>query len=149
MNEVEIEALVCSFEEHRLAHADWNHAAHLTLATVYTRRYGLAAVDEIRTAIQSYNESIGVVMTDTSGYHETMTVFFMRMVAHVLKDLPEDTPMPEQVEIVIERLGDRKIMLEHYTRDLAMSRDARYGWIEPDLKPLPFSGRIPASVKLE
>jgi hypothetical protein len=139
MNEAEIEALVCSFEEHRLAHADWNHAAHLAVATVYTRRYGVGALDRVRAAIQSYNESIGVVMTDTSGYHETMTVFFMRMVAHLLKDLPEETPMPEQVEVVIHALADRKMMLAYYTRDLLMSRDARYGWIEPDLKPLPLA----------
>jgi hypothetical protein len=137
MNEAEIEALVCSFEEHRLAHANWNHAAHLTVATVYTRRYGVGALDRIRTAIQSYNESIDVVMTDTSGYHETMTVFFMRMVAHVLKNLPEETPIPEQVEAVIDALADRKMMLEYYTRDLVMSPEARHRWVEPDLQRLP------------
>ena len=137
MTEEEIDRLVASFESHELPLKEWNHAAHLTVATAYSLADPDGALDKIRPAIQGFNISKGVPQTDTGGYHESITVFFMHMVKHVIDTAPPGLARCQLVARVVERLGDRRAMLEYYSRELAMSKEARYGWVEPDIKPLP------------
>ena len=42
----------------------------------------------------------------------------------------------ERVARLLSRYGDRELPLRHYTKDLLMSTEARFGWVEPDLLPL-------------
>jgi hypothetical protein len=40
------------------------------------------------------------------------------------------------VNRLLARYGARDLPLRHYTRDLLMSAGARFGWVEPDLRPI-------------
>jgi hypothetical protein len=90
-----------------------------------------AALEHLRTAIRSYNESVGTANTDTDGYHETITRYYVGAVAAV-RDLP-------LADVLAHPTCSRTAALDHWSRDLLFSVDARRHWIEPDLHPLPWS----------
>jgi hypothetical protein len=41
-----------------------------------------------------------------------------------------------RVNRLLERYGARDLPLRHYTKDRLLSADARFGWVEPDLRPI-------------
>ena len=134
----EIEALIRGFESGTLARPQWTHSAHLTVACWYLVCYTEPeATRRIRAGIQRYNESQGIVTTKDSGYHETMTLFWTRMVRQYLSGELLNRSLVTLINDMAARYADRKIPFEYYSRDRLMSWEARANWAEPDLKPLP------------
>src|SRR5262249_4118704 len=83
----EIADLVRLFESCELPGERWTHRAHLAVAATYLRRYPLSeATDRVRLPIQRYNASRG----NRIGYHETITVVFMRLVSREMISGPSD-----------------------------------------------------------
>ena len=77
----EVESLANRFEALSLTRAEWTHRAHLTMALWYRSRLEHdEALATVRRGILRLNETLGIVSTPTSGYHETITRFYMRMV---------------------------------------------------------------------
>jgi hypothetical protein len=77
----EINNLVAAFDNCNLPQSEWNHAAHLTIALWYLIHYEQnEAVNKIRDRIQKYNDINGIQNTKYSGYHETLTIFWMQIV---------------------------------------------------------------------
>jgi hypothetical protein len=133
-SDAELDHLVELFESCRLPYERWTHRAHLAVAVNYVQRYALPeAIDRVRTGIQRYNESRG----DFTGYHETITVLFVRLVAH------ERTQSQLQLNAaeLVNELADRRPLndlLNYYSPERLWSDQARASWVEPDLKPLDF-----------
>ena len=75
--------LVAGFEDGTLPREEWTHAAHLTMALWYLVNYpdDTESVRRIRDGIKHYNAAVGVVSTPTSGYHETLTRYYVHVVA--------------------------------------------------------------------
>jgi hypothetical protein len=136
-SEAELQQLLQAFETCTLPYASWTHTAHLSVAAMLVLRHGDGALDAIRKGIQRLNASFGIEMTPTGGYHESITVAWTRLIANHLARLPDGTPPHDKVNSVVEAFTDKNVLLAHYSRDLMMSVDARYGFVEPDLKPLP------------
>jgi hypothetical protein len=133
----EVEALSKGFEAQTLlGEHDWTHRDHLSTAAYYCLTNPAAAIESMRTGIQALNKARGVETTPTGGYHDTLTVAWCRIIAGHLRSLGDLTPV-EKINSVITSIEDRKTTLRYYTRDRVMSLDARYGWVEPDLEPLP------------
>lgn len=133
----EIERLVREFESCTLARAEWTHHAHLTVALWYLMRHTEADAETlIRDGIKSYNKACGVETTQTSGYHETITLFYIRAISRYLSKADKDCSFVSLLNGLIERCGHRDFPLEYYSRNLLMSSAARSEWIEPDLKSL-------------
>ena len=133
----EVESLVRRFESCALPFAEWTHAAHLTVALWHLLQYDWPdAVTRVREGIQRLNEAHGVVTTRERGYHETLTIFWLRHVrAFLERGYNEARPLvPLANELVA--CSDKRLPLAHYTRELLFSWEARTGWVEPDLKPL-------------
>src|SRR5678815_1247821 len=64
----------------------WNHRAHLTIAWTLLSRFPLEeATDRMRRGVQKYNAHKGIVTTPESGYHETLTVAWMRVLAATMR----------------------------------------------------------------
>ncbi|WP_263417784.1 hypothetical protein [Terriglobus albidus] len=79
----EIAAFVSAFEAGTLPKERWTHAAHILSGAWYVHVLGPeAALTEMRRHIRAYNEAVGTQNTDSSGYHETITVFWIRMLEH-------------------------------------------------------------------
>jgi hypothetical protein len=133
----DILALVRGFEARTLPRAEWTHAAHLTVALWYLLQYDWPeAVERVRAGIRSYNEAHGIRATPTGGYHETLTVFWLRAVRAFLDDdRNEARSLVALANELVER-ADKNLPLRHYTRERLFSPEARVTWVEPDLKPL-------------
>lgn len=129
--------IIAAFESHELPRAEWNHRAHLTVATWYVLWHGPdAALDRVREAIQAYNAAHGIVQTPTGGYHETITRFYVWLVSRALCRAGVSGALAELVNRVIDECADREIPYAYYSRERLMSLDARSRWIEPDLASL-------------
>ena len=136
-SDAEVLALVREFEACTLPRACWNHRAHLTVALWYAARLDHEeALDAVRRGILRLNEACGVVSTPTSGYHETITRFYMRVVGHFVEKESEGG-WAERANRLLERYGEKRLPLRHYTESRLMSPAARAAWVEPDLAPLP------------
>jgi hypothetical protein len=133
----EVVELIREFEACTLPRARWNHRAHLTVALWYATHLDTDdALDAVRRGILRLNEACGVVSTPTSGYHETITRFYMRVVRHFVEAEPE-ADWAVRANRLIARFGEKELPLRHYSRGRLMSPAARAQWVEPDLVPLP------------
>jgi hypothetical protein len=132
----EIETLVRDFELCTLPREVWTHRAHLTVALWYLLAHPWdEAIRLTREGIKRYNDAHGIVTTPTGGYHETMTLFWLRIVRHYLETaLHEDRTLVVLANNLLLRHGRKELPLDYYTRELLMSPEARASWVEPDLK---------------
>jgi hypothetical protein len=132
-------ALVAAFVARTLPKPAWTHVAHLRVGLWHVRRLGeTRAVAALRERIRAYNEAVGTANTDSSGYHETLTVFYVRLIADFLEPTTAATDgADEDLEArLIEYCGARDLPLEYYSRDRLLSVEARREWVPPDLKPI-------------
>jgi hypothetical protein len=135
----EVLRLVAEFENRTLPKAQWTHRAHLTMGLWYSVHLAPeAALNAMRHGILRLNEVHGVISTPTSGYHETITRGYMRLIGRFVAEDGGDGEWDARANRLLERLGARDLLLSFYTRDRLMSPAARAGWVEPDLGPLPY-----------
>lgn len=136
-SEDDVEAIVRAFETCTLAKSQWTHRAHLTVAAWYLSRHsGQEATALIRAGIKRYNAANGIIPSPTGGYHETITLFWTCLASKYLMLADRDRPFVDLVNGLIDKHGDKNLPFEYYSRDLLFSRQARFSWVEPDLKPI-------------
>ncbi len=131
----DIVTLVQQFEACTLPKSNWNHTAHLTIAMWYVSMYSEAeAILSIRTGIQHYNHCNAIATTISSGYHETLTLFWITIARRFLASNP-NTSVLALINNFILIYGEQKsIFREYYSERLIMSWEARQTWVAPDLK---------------
>ena|ERR1041384_2502572 len=130
----DIAQLVCEFEACTLARERWTHEAHLVVGLWYLVRHEAgAATALIRAGIKRYNQACGIVQTETSGYHETITLFYVRVISCYLARAPKGATIDELVRGLLATCGDRQLPLKYYSRERLFSAAARTSWVEPDL----------------
>jgi hypothetical protein len=133
----EVEQVVKDFEMCILPLENFNHRAHLTVAIVYLARHEKeAATNLMRRRIQAYLRAKQIATTKESGYHETLTLFYMRLLHLHLERAEAGLSLLELVNKLIRECGDKDLPLRHYAKEHLMSPGARLQWLEPDLKPL-------------
>ncbi|MDQ3747149.1 MAG: hypothetical protein M3444_22480 [Acidobacteriota bacterium] len=133
----EILALVRGFEDCTLAREHWTHAAHLTVALWNLLQYDWPeAVARVRLGINCYNAAHGIATTPTGGYHETLTLFWLRRVRAFLEGGRNEARSLVSLANELVAAFDKSLPLAYYTRARLFSPEARAGWVEPDLKPL-------------
>jgi hypothetical protein len=131
----EVLRLVREFESCTLPRAEWTHHAHLVVALWYLVRHTEAEATKLtRDGIKRYNKACGVETTKTSGYHETITVFYIRAIRKFLSTANRDCTLAALANSLINICGDKNLPLEYYSRERLMSWEARTAWLEPDLK---------------
>jgi hypothetical protein len=134
---VELDALVTAFRAAMLPRDRWTHAAHLAVGTWHALELPAdAALAAMRTGILGLNESHGTANTDTGGYHETITCFYMAVLARFAAGHPGLSRVEIVRALLAGPIADRGYPLRFYTRDRLMSVAARRGWVPPDLRPL-------------
>ena len=132
----EIEHFIAAFENATLPRAEWTHRAHLTMAAWYLARQPVAtATPLIRHGILKLNAALGIVSDADHGYHETLTQFYIGLIAHHLHRDGPGASLLDAVNSLLATRGHKELPLEYYSRDRLMSREARAKWVEPDLKP--------------
>ena len=133
----ELDELVERFRARTLPKGEWTHRTHLTVGTWHVHRYGAEeALGLLRSGIIRLNEAHGTVNSDTSGYHETITRAYVRLIADFLAARP-GVPVADGVDALLgSPLAARTALFQYYSEARLMSVSARRGWLEPDLAPL-------------
>jgi hypothetical protein len=130
--------LVAQFETCSLPKEKWTHEAHFVMALWYCSHQPLPlAMQSIRNGIKKYNVSVGGANTDDSGYHETITVFYTRIIINYL--LKKDTTQNFEYKLgglFQQPFLAKDFLLQYYSKNLLMSKDARKLWIAPDIQSL-------------
>lgn len=132
-----LEDLVAAFRSASLPRDAWTHAAHLRVGVWHVLTYGDEALDQLREAIRRLNEAHGTPNSDTSGYHETITWLFVRLIAHLREQHPPDIPAARLADVAVERLSDRSLPERYFSPALLASSEARRRVVAPDRDPLP------------
>jgi hypothetical protein len=138
MESMSTETLAARFFDRTLPKSEWTHAAHLRVGVAVVLVDGPEiALSRLRAAISGYNTSVGCENSDSSGYHETITRFYVATIARFLESVDRTRSLDDLADEVVERFGDRELPLRYWSRDLLFSVEARRGWVEPDLRSLP------------
>ena len=135
--EEEIDAFVAAFEDGSLPKERWTHAAHVFTGACYVHALGEgAATDRMRTCVRRYNEAVGGKNTETSGYHETVTVFWIKLLA-AERARKGSMGRSEFAWHCVELLSPiRNLLGEYYSYDVVGSTEARREWRAPDVRPV-------------
>ena len=114
-----------------LPQAEWTHHGHLTAAHVLISAHGPSTTLALcRERIPLLNDAHGVANSDTGGYHETLSVFFVAAVADAIeRGLTIDETIAEL---------DRNAALEWWSEPVLMSVEARRTFVAPDRAAPPF-----------
>jgi hypothetical protein len=130
--ESEIEKVVNDFETCRTGKDEFHHAQHLVVATTYLESLSIkAAAMKMRNALPRFLNHHAI---DTQKYNETLTVFWLEMVALELKRLPASATLVHKCNSVIDALSNPKLASEYYSDEVLWSEKARKAFVDPDLK---------------
>ena len=133
----EINELVDKFTNHTLPKKEWNHQAHIIVAFWHHENYDFdTALAIVRQKIKSYNISVGTLNTDDSGYHETLTVFWMIVTKNFLLRHPELDMANTCQRFLQSEYASPSYPLEYYTKAVLFSKTARKTWVVGDIKVL-------------
>jgi hypothetical protein len=138
LTETDINRIITGFENGTLPKAEWTHAAHFVMALHYASQLPEnELLSHIRPRIRAYNDATGTPNTDTSGYHETLTIFYIRVVVRFLKEQREKSgntlsPVALTNLLLHSEIADRAYPLRFYNKERLFSSEARAGWVAPD-----------------
>jgi hypothetical protein len=138
VTDAELDHLVQRFRECTLPKPEWTHATHLAVGLWHVSRYGRdGALARLRAGITRLNESHGTVNSATGGYHETVTRAYVQLLAAFAANHADKTSAERVTALFADPLADKQALLRFYSRLILESGEARLGWAEPDLAPLP------------
>ncbi len=120
------------FRECKIDPAAFDHEAHLRLAWVHIRKYGLEkAKANIQAQLQKFVEYAGA----RDKYHTTLTVAAIEAVNHFM----QKSSAQRFDEFIREhpKLKDdfKTLISSHYSFDIFSSEEARKGFVAPDVQP--------------
>jgi hypothetical protein len=132
------DAFLRGFENGTLPKPEWTHGAHVAAAANYLFGSTVEAVlPQMRARISAYNLAVGGANTPTSGYHETLTHFWLLIVSELLRQRQPESRL-EAARLAVAVFGQaRNLHSLYYTGDVVKDTTARQQWRQPDLLPLP------------
>ena len=121
-----------AFEAVTFTRPEWTHEAHVRMARLYLLRFPPAdALERVRSGIRKLNGQIG----SPDGYHDTITVAFVRVIAsRLVGGEPYDAFRDRNPD-----LFDRTLpaILRYYSKEHLYTPAARREFVPPDREPLP------------
>src|SRR5688572_9429447 len=133
----EIEELVQSFLQRSLDKSLWTHAAHLSTAIWHLKQYDIhEGTCRMKSAIISYNLSVGGENTGTGGYHETMTLFWMDILNIFVNDKAGLSLKDTCDKLLNRSLVSKNLPMSFYTKEKILTPLARSRAVAPDLLEL-------------
>lgn len=128
---------VARFEACGIPLEEWTHRAHLRVAWTYLGRHGLeGATERMRAGILRFNASKGIEDGLDRGYHETLTVAWLRILDATMRVHGAEADATAFLDRHTQ-LHSKALLRLFYTRDRILSWDAKRRFVEPDLAPLP------------
>ena len=132
------ENLVRRFENGTLPKSEWTHEAHLIVGLKMLLTYKEDAFPEMKKRIIHFNESIGTINSESSGYHETLTVFWLWAIKQFCDEKSIKQFDVDAIDELLfyEPLAQRKLVEDYYSEAILLLPEARRKFIRPDEKPM-------------
>jgi len=122
-----------AFDECAFTSSTWTHEAHLRMGFLILKAEPYeAALARVRAGLQKLN---GVIGTTGRGYHETITVAYLRLLKSRLAKAPWISWRGFE-----EAYGDlfaSSYLDKHYSREALDRPEAKTRFVDPDREPLP------------
>jgi len=127
-----------AFEDRSLTKdQQWTHYAHLRMAYCHVKRYPYAeALDRVRRGIRALNAQLGTQELLQNGYHETLTVAWMRLIHATMRG----HGAMEDAETFFKKqphLAHASVIGLFYSAGRLWTWEAKREFVEPDLLALP------------
>jgi hypothetical protein len=133
--EREIDDFLAAFEAGTIPKQEWTHGAHVAVAGAYVWHDPDSALPQIRLGILFLNRCHQTCNSTDSGYHETLTVFWVSVVKAFCKRRRSEGRLAVINEMT--EMLPAGLFRQFYGFDVVKSRRARERWVEPDLQALP------------
>lgn len=135
MTAAQAATLVQQFEQCSLPKEAWTHEAHFIMAFFYCMQHPVCkATEMISEGIKKYNLSVGGSNTDTSGYHETITLFYSSTVCNYIICNRINSINDNSIKALLAQSFIKKDYLNHfYTKEQIDSVSARKHWEKPGI----------------
>jgi hypothetical protein len=124
--------LIEQFQARTLPIHEWTHEAHLTVAFWHLWQYPkMEALCYLRSGIIAYNVAVGTPNTPSSGYHETITQFWVALISRFLKENRKKSKQENKTfeailqEFLQSEYAKKEIVLAYYSREKLNSVTAR------------------------
>jgi hypothetical protein len=141
-SDAELAAHVQGLLDATLPKARWTHEGHIAATAGLMLLHPAVELErDLRGLIMRLNDSHGVPNSDTRGYHETITRFFLLALRDALAKDDGAAPAYRRVNALLDggALGSGKRALAPYwSEGVLFSAEARRGWVAPDIAPLPY-----------
>jgi len=122
--------------------ARFRHREHLIMTTYLLVRYPArdwrAALPDL---IRAYNVAAGGVNDDQNGYHHTITMAFLTLIESVLGEAGNADVVAACHKVLTSQAAAPDVLLRFWSREALFSREARRGWVEPDIAALDLGSR--------
>lgn len=127
--------LAGKFDNRTLSKEDWTHEAHLTVAIWYLSTFDFfEALCRIKSGIIILNHVHGTANTGRSGYHETLTIFWSKVI-HEYISLNREAPVEQLVNGFLgSPLANKNLPFEFYEKAILLSSGPRSVYSDPHLK---------------
>jgi len=136
-----LETFLHGFETGTLPKSEWTHGAHVATGASYlfaSENFSIAPILPLmRQRISAYNLAVGGANTETSGYHETLTRFWLLILSRHLRENPPASRLEASRQAVAAFGEERSLHTLYYSGDVVKDTAARQSWRAPDLLPLP------------
>ncbi len=133
----QIGLMVEKFKTATLPKVEWTHEAHLIIAIWHINNHELHdAISRLKSGIIILNSSHKTENTGNSGYHETLTIFWAKVISLFLS-LNKNTPTEDVVSLFLtSKLSERTLPFKFYKREELLSPEPRAIYILPTLRKL-------------
>ena len=133
------EAFVDAMERITLPESCFTHADHIRLAWLFLRTQAMPeAAERMARTLQRYSTGMG----KAERFHVTLTRLWMLLVDHHVAVHGQAVLFAEFAS-ANPGLFDKALPFAFYSRTRLYGNEARAGWVEPDLAPLPRAGSTP------
>ncbi|MDX1943095.1 MAG: hypothetical protein SFU99_21205 [Saprospiraceae bacterium] len=110
----------------------FSHEAHLRLAWIHIKKYGIdQAIENICQQIKHYAASLGA----HDKYNETVTIAAIRAVYHFMLRSKTDHFQDFIIENPRLKTSFKELLFSHYSTDIFTSERAKKEYLEPELLP--------------
>lgn len=139
--QLEFDNIINGFRIKTLPAKEWTHEAHLIAGLWHVANFGFEeALVRMRENIKDYNVATGGQNTDSSGYHESITVFWVWLLDKFWKANSIENQDFERIcnAYLKSKYSDRNAAFIFYSREKLFSTEARLAFVAPDIQAFAF-----------
>lgn len=120
------------FESCQLNPELFSHEAHLRLAWIHIKKYGIdKTLQNIQMQLKAYVKHVGA----EDKYHKTITIAAVKAVYHFILKSESDNFQDFITEFPRLKHNFKGLMDSHYSVDIFSSKNSKKEYLEPDLLP--------------